>query len=87
MAKEKKEKRSKNPKQWDGAETQHTLTVGTKVTVEHFGLRQDGWEVVALQFHDATGLACYKLMDPTGTKWPCVGRWFNEAVYTKIVSA
>jgi len=85
MAKQVKEKRSKNPKMWDGAETKHSLKVGDKVKVEHFGTEQKGWEVVDLQWHDATGLACYKLKDPTGTRWPCVGKWYNEAVHTKIL--
>lgn len=85
MAKAKAEKKSRNPKHWDGAETQHTLKVGNKVTVEHFGIERKGWEVIEQMWHDATGLACYKLKDTSGTKWPCVGFWYNEAVHTKIL--
>jgi hypothetical protein len=85
MAKQTKEKRPKNPKDWPGAEKNHSLKVGDKVTVEHFGVEQKGWEVIEVQRHEATGLACYKLKDPNGTKWPCVGFWYNEAVHTKIL--
>jgi len=84
--KEKVEKVSKNPKHWDGAEMEHSLKVGQKVTVMHFGTTQSGWKVLELQRHPDWELACYELQSPDGTKWPYIGKWYNKNTFTQITA-
>jgi hypothetical protein len=84
--KEKVEKVSKNPKHWEGAEVEHSLKVGQKVSVQQFGVTTGGWEVLALKRHPDWELACYALRAPDGTEWPYIGKWYNKNMFAQIVA-
>jgi hypothetical protein len=80
------EKISRNPKQWDGAETEHSLPIGHKVTVTSFGRTHENWTVDKQTFHQETGLASYTLLAPDGTRYPSIGKWYNKNTHTQIIA-
>ena len=75
-----------DPRQDLNAEAEHTLALGQKVTVEHFGRVTAGWFVIGRQWHPTNGLACYWVLAPDLTRWSYVGKWYNPANHSRIVA-
>lgn len=78
----KKEKLSKDPREWPGYEEKHSLAVGTIVKWNHFGRTELG-EVTEHTFSPTFDLPTYTLKSG-GRTYPYIGLWKNTNAMGQI---
>lgn len=83
--KQTEEKVSRNPKDWEGYEKEHSLQLGQIVRMRMFGRLMSGLEVIELMTDPTHGLPCYRLLAPDGTKYPYIGTWYSKAMFAQII--